>query len=145
MSPTQHTVVSTVVSFGFWSLTQSWAASILCFLGGIFIDLDHLLDYWIAKRKIFFTYPELLKFFEQESQGKMYLIFHSYEFLCVLWILEIAFLPSPEFLAVLAGTTIHLFLDQFFNEMRPFSYFFSYRIKCHFRKEEIFAPGYYEK
>lgn len=47
-----HIVVSTIISGVSQYIFNSWQMSITVFLSGIFIDLDHLLDYFIYEKKI---------------------------------------------------------------------------------------------
>ena len=145
MRPIHHISISAVTSIAVAYGTRSWPASLVCFLSGILIDLDHLLDFWLAKKKIILSYQALWSFCGKEKDGRLYLIFHSYEIMAVGWLLYAYLQPSVIWLGLLVGMTVHLICDQIFNDFRAFSYFFIYRIKHRFKKEYIFVPGYYEK
>lgn len=143
MSPTSHVAASAVVSAVFALYSRSPEGTIACFLSGIFIDLDHFVDYWIAKRKLIFSYPELYAFCANEKTGRLHLFLHSYELHALMW--AAVYFGKASFLwqGLAVGMTSHLFLDQIFNPLRPFVYFFIYRLKHGFHKKCIFTEEYY--
>ena len=75
MSPGYHVVVSAAAAVAVSSWTQSPAAGIGCFLSGIFIDVDHHMEYFLAKKKFPFDYRDLVKFCSHHQDGKLFLIF----------------------------------------------------------------------
>src|SRR3989338_9530959 len=127
MSPTRHAIISAGGSLGIVYITHSWTAAVFCFLSGVLIDIDHVFDYWAAKRRVFFSYEELVMFCGKEKEGRLYLIFHSYELLAAGWILYLFTQPSVVWLGFLIGVTVHLLCDQYYNDFRSFSYFLTYR------------------
>ena len=145
MSPTQHTIASGVASAAFYVYSQSVAGTVICFLSGIFIDVDHIMDLCIYKKRLAFTVQDLFNFCEREKGGKLYLIFHSYELLALLWLSIATFHLSAVWLGLAIGLSIHIFLDQIANPVRPLVYFLWYRLKYGFAKEYIFTPGYFSK
>jgi hypothetical protein len=145
MRPSQHVAISGIITIGFFAVTKSWVGSLACFLSGIFIDLDHVLDFWIAKKKFLFSYEELYAYFAQERQGKLYLLLHSYELLALFW-LAIYFLHLDVlWLGVAWGLTTHMIADQITNPLRAFGYFLVYRIKHGFAKESLFRREFYQQ
>lgn len=91
MTPLSHVIASTTTSAVFAIVTQSWEGTLACFLSGIFVDIDHHFDVWIYKKKILFHLKHIYDFCEKENDGRIYLIFHSYELLAVLWMCVIFF------------------------------------------------------
>ena len=85
MKPSYHVLVSAGVSAGYWYYFKSWPAALACFLSGIFIDIDHYLDYYLARKKIPWRYSDLCDFCRYEEKGKIYLLFHSCELIIFLW------------------------------------------------------------
>ncbi len=145
MSPIAHVVLSSVTTVGVAYWSKSWAASWACFLGGIFIDLDHCLDFYLAKRRNPFKYRELSNFSLREKDGKLYLIFHSYELLTACWLWTWYGNPPMVWLGFLIGGTIHVIADQVTNPLKPLAYFFVYRLKQRFLKELILKPKFYSQ
>ena len=143
MTPTQHTIASGITSAVFYAYSHSLPASLSCFLSGILIDVDHILDLCIYKRKLNFTIRDLFNFCEREKGGKLYLIFHSYELLAFLWVSIIAFHGPTVWLGLAIGVSVHIFLDQVANPVRPWVYFLGYRLKVGFVKEFIFTSRYF--
>ena len=143
MSPVVHVVTSGVVSAGFAYFTHSWSGTLVCFLSGIFIDLDHYFDYWIYKKKISFNYNDLYVFCSGRKEGRLYLIFHSYELFALMWILWAGQQNSHWLLGMVIGTTIHFILDLLVNPVQPLGYSFCYRWKTGFRKEFFYTPEYF--
>ena len=144
MSPTRHVLASAATSAVFLGVTRSWPATIVCFFSGILIDIDHHFDLWIYKKKILLHIKHIYDFCEKEKEGKLYLIFHSYEFLAVLWICLIGFRLSVVWWGLAVGVTVHMILDQIGNTVRPLTYFLCYRIKNGFTKASLFPLDYYK-
>ena len=136
MTLKQHAVGSALAGAGFFALTQSWEGTLVCFLSGIFIDLDHVLDYCVIKKKMC-NYRELVDFCFDQS-GQVFLFLHSFEMLAVLWVLFFLY-GMPVILGGLGlGLSVHLILDQIGNPVSPLAYFIFYRWKLGFPKTIFF-------
>ena len=146
MSPITHTVVSAAVSVAFYQKTQSVSGTVVCFLSGIFIDIDHFFDYWIAKKKVSLSYKGLKAYCAREKAGKLYLIFHSYELLALLWYFVLTMPQLPMvWLGLAVGTSAHIMLDRMGNPIKPWGYFLAYRAKHRFSKRKFFPKELYER
>lgn len=147
MSPVSHVIASTATSAVFAAVTHSWAGTMVCFLSGILIDIDHYFDVWIYKKKILFHLRHIYDFCEKEKGGKHYFIFHSYELLAVLWMCIIFFQLNWIWRGIGIGLSVHLLLDQIGNmdNLRPMTYFLWYRAKNNFSKESIFSTEHYRR
>ena len=132
-----HIVASSVTAAWFGVTTQSPVGTIACFLSGIFIDLDHVLDFYIFKKNLPRSYKEL-KDFCLDPSGKIYLFLHSYELMAFLWVVVFCFKPSVLFVGLLFGMSVHLLLDQLTNAIYPLAYFIFYRLKLGFPKVIFF-------
>ena len=77
MTPIQHTIISTGVSIAVGTWTNSWEAGLASFLSGILIDLDHIFDYVVARKKMPDNLRDLDDFGLKERKAKLYLFFHS--------------------------------------------------------------------
>jgi len=144
MKPISHVAVSAVTSVVFGYVTQSWTATLACFISGILFDLDHVLDYIIHKKRIPFRLSELEAFCSEEKGGKLYLIFHCYELMILYWLLVVIFGAGVFWIGIGIGITIHFIADEIVNPLRPLSYWFVYRIKHRFDKKGIFKKDLYD-
>ena len=142
MRPTYHVVLSGGVTAVFAIWVQSWNALAACFLGGIFIDLDHHLDYFICRKEIPLSYKKLVDFCRNDHTSKIYLFLHSYELLALLWVCIFIFDLGVIWLGIAVGCTTHLLCDEVANPLRPLAYFLTYRAKNRFHRKSFFKKGY---
>ena len=137
MTPAKHVAISVVTAAGFGFFTKSWAGGLACFLSGIFIDLDHVLDFIIFEKRLCKSLKELERFCEQRH-GKIYLFLHSFELLLILWITVFYFHFEPIWLGIVFGLTVHMVADQIVNPVNPWTYFILYRAKLKFPRSIFF-------
>lgn len=123
------------------------AAFLFAFLGGFLIDLDHFIDYFLA-----FGWHWNWLYFEKGYQflksGKIYLVFHSWEYVIILLLLVFLFrskLVKTIFLALALGALFHLATDVVVDDEPPRSYFLTYRIAHHFDIAYIDSAENYAK
>ena len=142
MKPTHHVIISTGVSAVFWWWFKSVPATAVCFLSGIFIDIDHHLDYWLIKGKFPWRYRDLHKFFiEQENRGgPMYLVLHAWEWLIALWLAIFILRLDVVWVGFAIGLTAHMMADLICNPLKPFGYFITYRWRRAFDSTRILKP-----
>ena len=74
---------------------------------------------------------------------KLYVIFHSYEFVPLVWIIGVI-TGNYEFPAVFTiAYLFHMIPDQMANNVRPFGYFFTFRAIKNFDMDKVFySPDY---
>ena len=137
MMLTGHVIASSVTSLAFYGVVQSWPATLACFLSGILIDLDHVVDYWLI-RKMHCSYKELKEFCLTDRKEKVYLFFHSIELLALLWAAYFYYSMNIIWLGVLTGLSVHMLFDQLTNDVYPATYFIIYRFKRGFPKSIFF-------
>jgi hypothetical protein len=142
--PTSHVIISGGVTAALSLWTRSWDVLAACFLSGILIDLDHHLDYFIARREMPLSYQKLIDFCKNDHASKIYLIFHSYELLILFWVMIFVFDLGPVWFGVAIGSTAHVVCDEIANPLRPLAYFLSYRAKNRFDRKFFFKKGYHE-
>lgn len=145
MHVNKHIIVSGITSGIFAFFSRSANAAIVCFLSGIFIDIDHVFDFWITKKKLFFSYKDLDTFCSQEKTGKLYLSFHSIEPILILWLIILYLNLNIVWVGLAVGLSLHLLLDITTNPLRPIAYFLYYRLKQRFKKEFLFTEEYYRE
>jgi len=144
MKPSRHVIASAILGAGIWFYTKSIYASIICFVSGILVDLDHVLEHTIhfglkdlSFKKVYEKSIETEKHKGEKGYEKLYLIFHSNEVAIFLWVATIC--TENIFLFALAlGYSSHLILDIFGNDMNPISYFVLHRFKHKFNARKFF-------
>ena len=142
MKPTHHVIISGGVSIAFAFWVKSWTAVCACFLSGIFIDLDHHLDYFLERKELPLSYKKLVDFLENDHRSRLYLVLHSYELIALLWASIFYFQLNAVWLGAAIGFTTHIFCDEIVNPLRPLSYFLTYRVKHNFCREMFFKKGH---
>lgn len=136
----EHILASSTLAIVFYYFTHSAAGAATAFLSGVFIDLDHLFDFWITKPAHPFSIKEFMHPCEYMRQNrKVYVFLHNYELVILLWILTWHFNWHPIIFGLAAGATLHLILDDIGNELITFSYFFIYRAA---KKFAVFTEKY---
>lgn len=107
---------------------------IVAIIGGVLIDLDHLIDYFIAFGPGF-NLSQFLQSQQFEYNKKIYVLFHAFEFI-PLFLLGLIFFKKKLHKALILAFTIavlfHLLLDSVSYNLRPGVYFISYRIMHNF-------------
>jgi len=130
-----HLILSSIVSFIFFLLTKSVYGSVACFLVGIFIDLDHWIDFWIFKKKIVLSANDFFKHFREKKYTRAYIFFHSIELLPVILVLGNLILGKIITYGIALGFVSHIIADYIGNGRDLFDYFFVYRI---YKRFDIF-------
>lgn len=131
-----HFVFTVLLAWYFGVSTGGWAWPVLCVVGGILIDLDHFIDYFLYYGFRF----DPGNFFRHRYKvsGKQYVLFHSFEILVLMW--AISFFIA-WFIPVVTGMTLHLAIDLVTTRHRkPISLSLYYRWKKGFDAEKI-LPG----
>lgn len=109
MYPYQHFISCIILSIVLWPFFGAF--SLLCFIGGFLVDVDHNLWY-MYKHKTwngFKAYPHYIKAAKNKDRvGKCFMIFHTIEFALILIILSFFYNPIG---LVLLGLIMHWILD----------------------------------
>jgi len=137
MRARDHVIASTGVSLVFGAAVHSWPATLVCFLSGILIDLDHYLEYYFHRGKFPWRYKDLVDFCMPYKENKVYLIFHAYEHLVILWALIYCFQMNSLWVGMALGLSVHLMFDQFTNPIKPMAYFLIFRAQNKFDTVKI--------
>ena len=138
MRPTHHLIISAGFGAAYGAAMNSWSGAAAVVISGVLIDLDHHIEYYIAHKKIPWSYKELKRFCAAHQEwNKIYLIFHSYELLVILWLSAYIFQWNTFWTGIVVGMTQHMICDEFYNPIRPLGYFWWYRIKHGFAREKI--------
>jgi len=133
-------LIAAIAGLLFWRF-KDWRLVSIAFLIGIFIDLDHWLDYFAY----FGLKINLSDFFNVASyikpSGKIYVLFHGWEFVIPFWLIgrwigrkfKIKGLEWAISLSYLG----HLLWDNFSFPHHPLAYSFIYRLLNNFSLESF--------
>lgn len=136
MKPLAHAVTSGVISACVGLYFKSAACAVVSFAAGTLIDIDHLLDYFTS-HPFTVRLKDIYDACAETRLKKLYLVFHSYEMLIMLWVLIYAFSLSNTWKALAIGLTQHMIFDQLTNPVKGMGYFFSYRLMKNFDPETL--------
>ena len=101
------------------------------------VDIDHLLEYFLAEGlSLKIKLNKLLSGENFEKIGKIYVIFHAWEYLLLLLIIY-AITQNLLFMSLFLGLLSHYIVDTISNEVVPLAYFITYRIKVNFDIKKI--------
>ncbi|MBU0468416.1 MAG: hypothetical protein KKD07_03250 [Candidatus Omnitrophica bacterium] len=143
MRPVSHVIISTGVSLAVYVWLHSISCAFFCLFAGVLIDVDHILDYFFCKKRIPFSYKELNDYCKFDVEGKISVIFHSYELVIVLWIVY-TFFNSRVLLGIAIGATVHLLCDAFANPFKFKSYLLSYRHYHKYERKKFYVDGFFK-
>ena len=136
MYPKHHFIISLIISLLFLVTTGSVLGASLCFIFGFLIDGDHLIDYLINEKK----FPKVSDFFEyfyDRKYTKIRVFLHSIELIPVYFFVgKFLFGLLPAY-GILIGAVSHLTCDYIYNNVRPLTYFLTYRIAVKFDKSRV--------
>ena len=141
MRPAAHVVTSSIISAFVGIYFKSFGCAVLSFVTGVFIDLDHLIDYFTSY-KFTLRLKRIYCACARARFKRLFLVLHSYEIVLVLWIAIFAFGLSNVWKAAAIGITQHIVFDQVTNPLKSFGYFFIYRTMKGFRIERIMRKDY---
>jgi uncharacterized membrane protein YqjE len=136
-----HIAITITTGSVLYNYSHSLSA-FLCFLiAGIFIDLDHYIDYVrehglsLNLKSIYNTCMSPIYF------KKITLILHSYELMILVWVIIIIFNLNVLWRYVAMGLTLHVLIDQITNPILPSAYFLWFRIVKNFETAKILEKG----
>lgn len=123
MKPPAHAAISLTIGGILWAITKSPYAMVAGFLTGVFIDLDHLVEYY--------------RWFVKGDNSRVWFFLHRYELVVPAFLAGYLSGWDPAVLAVSLAFLAHLLSDQLANPVGPLTYFFTYRAMKGFRRSEI--------
>jgi len=128
----QHVTITTGILLLLSCFWKNYWGLLLIWLGGIFIDVDHYLDYVKETGDKRISLRRLEDYFYNLKEQKLYCIFHSYELMILLFIINFFYLKHHYLYGLLAGLAVHIILDAIFNPVKIQCYLFLYRLKHDF-------------
>ena len=144
MKVSAHIIISFSAGALFWLFTKQIYAGLACFVSGVLIDIDHIIDYIIRFGYRGFTVKKLYQACENTYKKdsarrfkKLYFIFHAYEIAILLWIASI-YIKNIYVLAITVGYTTHLIMDCTANPVHPQAYSIVWRAIKGFDIDKLF-------
>ncbi len=118
-----HLIVTSILSLLIYKFYSSFILVVLVVIGGILIDLDHFIDYFShygfkfdLKKFVFIGYLK---------SGKIYVYFHSWELIILIYITGLFFGWGKYSMALSLGMLGHLIIDSTFRKaFLPYSLFY---------------------
>lgn len=145
MMPKHHIMISLGLGAVIGIVLKSWGAAVACLFSGVLIDLDHVIDYILARGRMTLSWDQFLEYCTYDMNGKLYLFFHSFEAVILMWMCAYFFQFNAVAYGFIIGLTVHMLCDQTVNPLKPLGYFIIYRIYHHFRRDKIFTKNHYDK
>lgn len=140
MRPQGHVIVSAGLGSIFWAKSRDPRTMALSLVFGVLVDLDHFIDYWYAKRRITFDLHEFLHSRYWEGSKRLFVLFHAFEYLPLVFLLWQAWKGRTWAVAATAAMSSHVLADHFINELGPLGYFILYRAANGFRADRLIDP-----
>jgi len=139
-----HIATSAVLSGVLFYLFRSIPMTIGAFLGGIFLDLDHVLDCYMNFGPKF-DIRKTIYVCQNLKLKKIYFLLHSYEFILGYLIAIVLLQKGGLWLGIGMGISLHILLDQIVNKTHPGAYSLIYRYKVGFDHKKLINEEAYRK
>lgn len=131
-----HFSVSLLDFFVIWAVFKDARFGALAFAVAFFVDVDHLLDYFLAEG----CRLDLKSFLSGRYLGKgqrLLIIFHAWEYVLVLFVLYVL-TRNPVFASLSIALFSHLCVDVITNrQVVNLGYFITYRVWNSFSQSKI--------
>ncbi len=141
-----HTAFSLAASGTLYLLTKSWGLAIASFIAGIFIDLDHFIDYF-REHGINLDIKKFFRICKNAQFNKIILLFHGWEWLIVICTIAWCSGWDPLMTGIVIGLSHHMILDIFYNSKNLRAYSIIWRWSKGFEFDTVFpnlTPKKYE-
>ncbi len=137
MDFSEHLIISAAGSAAILAAGAGLDSAAAFSLAGVFVDLDHLVDYW-RETGINARVPHFMKYFSKRMPRRLVLPLHAWEWIALA--AAAAWLSGAPAWAgyAIAGWLIHLILDQRFNRLHRLAYFFSFRAAQGFKAKSLY-------
>ena len=143
-----HVFFAILCGFVAWlAWKKTMAAFLSALISGVAVDFDHLFDYFMAFGWSF-NLAYFIKGFEFLKTGKMYTLFHGWEYAIVFGLAVFIFKNKTVktiFLALSLGLFVHLCSDVIIDKVPIKSYSIIYKIKNNFDLEKLVTPEHWQK
>lgn len=138
MDFSEHVLISGAGSAAILAGGGGWESAAAFSATGIFIDLDHLADYW-RETGMNSDVPRFMNYFSTRQPQHLLLFLHCWELPALALAIAAARGWQPAWIVWgIIGWFLHLALDQKYNHLHRFSYFFFFRLRHGFKSEAFF-------
>jgi len=127
---------------------RPWLCLLVALAGGFLIDLDHILEYFL----IFgphFNFYYFIQGREFLVSGRIYLLFHAWEWVLVLaglgWLARKTKILKVVLLTLALAIAVHLISDCLINQYPPQFYSLGFRASQNFSAQKLLNPEQYQK
>ena len=144
-----HIALSFLIGFFIFNIFQGrFLAFLGTFIGGVLVDLDHLIDYFLTFG-FRFNLHYFLKGYQFLKSEKIYIFFHAWEYVGLLFITYYLLTIRGKItlavfvLALALGLGGHLIIDTVVNHIKLQTYSLTYRINNNFEAKYLIYPKYW--
>ena len=136
---TIHFVASLTIAFLIQFLYSNILLSLFTFSLAMFLDADHLFDYFLYLRKYNqkFSLKEFISGSYFLKWQKFITPLHAWEIVIIVLLVHFLWIPYPIFISIALALTSHYFVDYFTNSVNKMAYFLTFRYKNKFEKKAI--------
>ena len=132
-----HITLSAIISGILYAIFKSWGLSIASLITGIFIDVDHIIDYFF-ENGFRIQWRESLNYFYKEEHQRITLLFHGWEWLCCLGIAAVLTEYNLWVTGALIGYGHHIISDYFYSKTGILTYSLIWRWDKRFDSKTLF-------
>jgi len=135
MTPAYHVASSALLAGGIGAGTGRWDAAAAAFITGVFVDVDHFVDYLFAPGRKW-SFSHFWVTFHETRLKYAVLFLHSWELLAA--VLLAAIITGKAWIwGIAMGGSLHMIVDLFGN-WTVAGYSLCYRASQRFRPEKLF-------
>ena len=131
-----HIASSVVVSGLLYAFFCSWKLAVANLIAGVFIDIDHVIDFVVECGKDF-DVRNFFKVFNNHLTEKVFVFLHSWELLAILSIIAWLTTWNVWVMGLLIGYAVHMTMDQSVTPSIR-GYFLIWRINHNFDRKGAF-------
>jgi hypothetical protein len=139
MKTSVHVATSAMLTAALYAHSRSVPMAASCFVSGVLIDLDHVVDFHLFSGERF-SLANFFSWYAESRWQRLTLIFHSYELFGILCAVAY-YLDNAVLGGIVWGAGLHLLLDQLANprtfRLSPWIYLLGYRIAMGFRRDKL--------
>ena len=139
MKTSGHISTSAMLAAALYAYSRSVPEAASCFVSGVLIDLDHVVDFHLFSGERF-SLANFFSWYSENRWRRLTLIFHSYELFGILCAVAY-YLDNAVLRGIVWGAGLHLLLDQLVNtrtsRLSPWFYLLGYRIAMGFRRDKL--------
>lgn len=110
-----HFIATTLSSSIIYGATKSVSCFIVSFISGFFIDLDHLIDYYLQEG-LSLKFGDFINYCVERRFKYLILILHSLEYIILLWLIIYLYKLGIFWISLGLGLSQHMLFDIIFNK-----------------------------